>query len=141
MTSPTAQRVTEFSVFVRGIPAPQGSKRAFKVGDKAVVVDVNPKSLKDWRSAINFVLQDKWEGPPLEGAVQVTLLFFLLRPKSVSEKKRPYPSVKPDIDKLCRAALDAMTGIVYGDDAQVIDVCASKQYSTESGLQIRVRAI
>ena len=129
-----------FTCFVRGIPAPQGSKRAFNVGDRAVVVDVNPRKLKDWRSAINSVLQDKWEGPPLEGAVSVELHFQLLRPPSVSEKKRPYPSVMPDIDKLARAALDAMTGIVFRDDAQVVRLDATKAYGQESGLQLSARA-
>ena len=131
----------DFSCFVRGIPAPQGSKRAFKVGDRAVVVDVNPMKLKDWRSAINSVLQDKWEGPPLEGAIHVTLDFLLLRPPSVSVKKRAFPSVKPDIDKLVRAALDAMKGVCYRDDAQVVVVKASKRYNAESGLQLWVNAI
>ena len=129
-----------FTCFVRGIPAPQGSKRAFNVGDRAVVVDVNPRKLKDWRSAINSVLQDKWEGPPLEGAVSVELNFQLLRPPSVSEKKRPYPSVMPDIDKLARAALDAMTGIVFRDDAQVVLLMVEKVYVEESGLQLSARA-
>ncbi len=127
-----------FSCFVRGIPAPQGSKRAFRVGDRAVVVDANPTKLKDWRSAINFRLQSAWTGPPLEGAVTVRLFFMLLRPASVSEKKRPWPHVKPDIDKLVRAALDAMTGICFKDDAQVTEVFASKDYTEESGLQIHV---
>lgn len=127
--------MTDFSCFVRGVPTPQGSKRAFNVGDRAVVVDVNPTKLKDWRTAINFVLQDKWEGPPLEGPVVVGLTFMLLRPKSV---KREQPHVKPDLDKLIRAALDAMTGICFKDDAQVTSIFAGKAYDAESGVHIRV---
>lgn len=131
--------MADFSCFVKGVPQSQGSKRAFITGDRAVVVDANPTKLKDWRTAINFVLQSKWEGPPLEGPVEVTLNFWLLRPASVSEKKRPEPHVKPDLDKLTRAAFDAMTGIVFKDDAQVTTIFASKTYSPESGLIIEVR--
>ena len=129
-----------FTCFVRGIPAPQGSKRAFKVGDRAVVVDVNPQELTAWRTDIARLLQDKWKGPPLEGAVSVELHFLLLRPPSVSEKKRPYPSVMPDIDKLARAALDAMTGIVFRDDALVVRLDVTKAYAQESGLQLSARS-
>ena len=129
-----------FTCFVRGIPAPQGSKTPGIRKDGSVFVrEANP-SLKDWRTAVNFVLQGEWEGPPLEGAVSVELHFLLLRPPSVSEKKRPYPSVMPDIDKLARAALDAMTGIVFRDDAQVVRLDVTKAYAQESGLQLSARA-
>ena len=129
-----------FTCFIRGIPAPQGSKTPGIRKDGSVFVrEANP-SLKDWRTAVNFVLQSEWEGPPLEGAVSVELHFLLLRPPSVSEKKRPYPSVRPDIDKLAKAALDAMTGIVFRDDAQVVRLDVTKAYAQESGLQLSARA-
>ena len=129
-----------FTCFVRGIPAPQGSKTPGIRKDGSMFVrEANP-NLKDWRSAINSVLQGKWEGPPLEGAVSVELHFLLLRPPSVSEKKRPYPSVMPDIDKYARAALDAMTGIVFRNDGQVVRLDVTKAYGQESGLQLSARA-
>ena len=39
-----------------------------------------------------------------------------------------YPAGMPDIDKLARAALDAMTGVVWSDDAQVSDLRVRKDY-------------
>ena len=62
----------------------------------------------------------------MEGAVALTLIFRFLRPASA--KKRPKPTVKPDIDKTTRAVLDALTGIVYRTDAQVTSVFAQKVY-------------
>ncbi len=129
--------MAEFNCFVRGIPAPQGSKRAFITGDRAVVVDANPTKLKDWRTAINFVLQSEWEGPPLPGPVTVALHFMLLKPRTV---KRLQPHVKPDIDKLIRAALDSMTGICFEDDAQVTEVFAKKEYAESPGLRLYVQS-
>ena len=58
----------------------------------------------------------------------ISLTFNILRPKSVSSKKRPEVTVKPDLDKLTRAVIDAMTGIMYDDDCQVIHILAKKQY-------------
>ena len=126
-----------FYCFVRGIPTPQGSKRGFIVGERVNIVDTNPRALKDWRAAINFVLQSEWKGPPLEGPVCVALTFKLPRPKS-TPKKRFHVTVKPDLDKLIRAAFDAMTGIVFLDDKQVAQVHATKRYSLEPGVQIDV---
>lgn len=137
----TTAAASQFSCFVRGIPAPQGSKKGFVSGGHVNIVDTNPMKLKDWRTAINFVLQDKWEGPPLEGPVSVTLTFDLPRPVSVSVKKRRLPHVKPDLDKLVRAAFDAMTGICFKDDAQVTSVHASKSYGAETGLQLWIHSI
>ena len=121
-----------FTCFVRGVPAPQGSKTAgiTNVG-KPFLRDANPTTLMAWRTAINFVLQDKWTGSPWEGPVVVDLAFTLLRPPSVSAKRRPHPGVIPDLDKLARAALDAMTGICFKDDAQVVEIAAVKGYDDE----------
>ena len=69
----------------------------------------------------------------------VSLGFAFLRPKSVSKKKRPYVTVKPDVDKLARAVLDAMTGVVFRDDAQVVKLEVEKQYSAMAGVGIAVR--
>lgn len=59
---------------------------------------------------------------PYEGAVVMRLVVSLRRPPSVSRKKRPYPSVAPDTDKLLRAVGDALQkcGVIV-DDAQIVD--------------------
>jgi Holliday junction resolvase RusA-like endonuclease len=52
--------------------------------------------------------------------------FRLAKPKTV---KRDLPSVRPDLDKLARATLDALTTAqVVTDDAQVCDLWVSKRY-------------
>lgn len=50
------------------------------------------------------------------------LIVSLRRPPSVSRRKRPYPSVAPDLDKLMRAVGDALQkcGVVV-DDAQIVE--------------------
>ena len=111
---------------------------AYTADESVIAVEAK---LKDWRTAINSVLQHEWEGPPIEGPVAVRLDFQLLRPASVSVKKRPLPTVKPDLDKLIRAAWDAMTGICFKDDAQAVISIATKHYAEESGLKIEVEPV
>ena len=57
--------------------------------------------------------------------------FVLSRPPSVPEHRRIHPTVKPDIDKLVRAINDALTGILFIDDCQVISMAMSKEYCDE----------
>jgi len=135
-----------FSVFVRGNVSPKGSKKGFvttsKTGRQFVnIVDDNPKGLRAWEYAIRHVLQGAWPGPPLAGAVFVGLEFSFLRPPSVSAKKRPYPTVAPDGDKIERACWDALKGIAFRDDAQIVAWTGMKQYGEESGVKITIRPL
>ena len=68
----------------------------------------------------------------------VRIWIYVVRPESVSIAKRPLMTVKPDVDKVLRATLDALTGIAYEDDAQVVDAHPVKRYGPrpETILQI-----
>jgi Holliday junction resolvase RusA-like endonuclease len=123
---------------VYGTPVPKGSARAFVIpGDKprAVVVQNNKKPLAHWATQIGnearrtAMIGDGGTRPmDFDGPFMVGATFFFNRPKSVSITARPVPSVKPDLDKLVRAVLDALTGIVWRDDAQVVSIIARKRY-------------
>lgn len=65
--------------------------------------------------------------PRFQSAVMVDVTFILKRPKATPKTRTPPAIKKPDIDKTVRAVLDAMTDIVYSDDAQVIEVRARKR--------------
>lgn len=71
----------------------------------------------------------------------VTLVFILPRPAGhfgsgrnagqVKPSAPPFPVTKPDLDKLCRAVLDALTDAgVWRDDSQVAELNAGKVYAT-----------
>lgn len=119
---------------VRGIPVPQGTARAFVAGGRAyLATDANRSSspIGAWRGAIareaQLVMGDS---PLIEAPVEVTATFSLPRPRSLA-KRITQPDAKPDIDKLARALLDAMTGVVIRDDAQVVDLQLRKVYDDE----------
>jgi Holliday junction resolvase RusA-like endonuclease len=118
-----------FQVF--GDPVPQGSKRAFVVKNRAVVVDDNKATLRSWRTAVVDAARAELNGEaPDLGPVRVTLMFFLRQPK---RPKAPVPITKPDVDKLARAVLDGMTDAgVFRDDSQVTTLTVRKRYTTEA---------
>ncbi len=92
-----------------------------------------------WYKYAKEAVAAQWRRKPIdEGPVRVKLLFLLPRPKTVA---RTYPTSKydGDIDKLVRAILDSMTGVVYRDDSQVVSAPADKRYAeAEAGVWVHV---
>lgn len=125
---------------VEGTPVPQGSKSAWvnKATSRAVMFDQNTKKLAPWRETVHTAASVLFKGDRVDDvAVVVILEFRMPRPASV---KRAFPHVKPDVDKLARAVLDALTGVVFKDDSQVVSLQASKVYSDRPGVLVRVGA-
>jgi crossover junction endodeoxyribonuclease RusA len=113
---------------VDGVPVPQGSMRVFN----GHVVHNKGAELAVWRSAI--AIEARRAGcTPEPGAVKLDLLFVMPKPRTV---KRTQPTVAPDLDKLIRAALDAMTAIAYVDDGQVTEIIAQKVYGPQPFLEV-----
>ncbi len=129
------------SFTVHGIPAPQGSKRAFatKAG-RAVMVESSAKTLKPWREAVKCAALDAKGTSGIlfdrDAAILLIVTFRFSRPKShytakneLKKSARKYPNVIPDLSKLIRAAEDAITDAgVWADDCQVVDECIGKRY-------------
>lgn len=116
-------------IVVYGMPAPQGSKR--HVG-KGILVE-SSKKVKPWRQDVKAAALAARNGaPPIDGPVSLHIVFTLPKPKSAPKTKRTYPDRKPDIDKLLRSTLDALTEAgVFTDDARVISVRATKVFPNE----------
>ena len=97
--------------------------------------------MKPWRAAIAEACHNLPAGHiKMLGPVRVEIVFYLRRPPSVKVTKRAMPIVPPDIDKLVRGALDGVSqglngkvgdGILWGDDAQVIELIAHKYYADD----------
>jgi Holliday junction resolvase RusA-like endonuclease len=122
---------------IPGHPQPGGSKRAFipPGWNRAVITDANPKAA-DWKRTVQvFAQQSGCE--ILEGPVHVQATFFLSRPQGHWGKRGllpsapKYPAKKPDVLKLMRSTEDALTGICWRDDAQIVDEHIAKLYSTD----------
>jgi Holliday junction resolvase RusA-like endonuclease len=114
---------------VFGDPAPQGSKRVFN----GRVVEAAGEKLKKWRKAIaaECMAVRETNDAFFTGPVSVKVAFYLPRPKTISQEKRPHPIVPPDLDKLARGLLDGIgqSEMIWGDDSQVIELLATKHYA------------
>ena len=72
--------------------------------------------------------------------MQIHCDFYFARPKSLN-KSILQKTTRPDVDKLIRAVLDALTGIVYADDSQVTAVSAAKLFDPKPRVEIRIQSV
>lgn len=125
-------------ILVKSKPVTQGSVHAITVNGKARVIHNKSKELYDQRGLIQSLYAEAG-GMKIDGAVEMMITFSFVRPKSVSPKKRPEMIVKPDLDKLTRAVLDALTHHAYDDDSQVVWLHVCKTYGSEEYIDIEVK--
>jgi len=120
----------DLTIDVSGEPASQGSHSVIN----GRIVQVNSSKHKKWRNAVVFaaldLIAEDWT--PIDEPVQLTVIFYLPRPKSVLT--RNFPAVMPDLDKLVRAVGDSLTdaGIIR-DDSRIITITAHKLYADDRG--------
>lgn len=92
------------------------------------------KRVKPWRAAVAAAMADCMSGlAPFPGPVAIHLDFVMPRPLSTPKRLPTPPAVKrPDVDKLARAVLDAVTGIAICDDSQAVKLTATKRIAETS---------
>ena len=138
--------MTEIEFQVRGQPVPQGSMVKGRYGPLRYANDI---PLKAWRGAIAQECRIAMRGlPAFPGAVRVYVTFVVARPRShrrtdgtLRASAPIYPAGRPDVDKLSRACLDAITAVAVDDDSQVVSLIADKTYSdtdTPVGCVVRI---
>jgi crossover junction endodeoxyribonuclease RusA len=112
------------SFAVSGTPVAQGSM----VLRRGRVAHASSGRLTQWRHAVAWSARAVMTTQPLGGPVRVVVRFSVPTPAT-----RP-----PDLDKLTRAILDALTGIVWLDDRQVVSLHATKGQSATPGVAVTV---
>lgn len=135
--------MSEIRFVVHGNPAPKGSATAFYSEKQGRTFSHQSKSVQEWERLVRSQAQTHaaacglWEGP-----VSMALEFYLLMPKSLPKKRQAtaMPDKHPDLDKLARAVLDALKGVIYRDDAQVVSITPlTKRYGNPPRVEIVLR--
>lgn len=118
---------------VDGAPATKGSTKSFAFkranGSLGTRTTNDNAKTKQWelhvRAAASALQQPCLARP---AGVRLALVFRLARPAGLA-KRQLHATKKPDIDKLARAALDALIGVLVEDDAQVVFLSVQKRYA------------
>lgn len=132
---------------VPGQPYGKGRPRIGKVGAHARMF--TPEKTVNYENLVKYSAQQAMAGAALiEGACDVKLRIDCQIPASWSQKKQRAaaageirPTSKPDADNVIKAVFDAMNGVVWKDDVQVVDIAVSKFYSLAPGVGVRVELL
>lgn len=108
---------------VPAVPIAQPRARATAFNGHARVYEPTKHPIKAFKATVRMAAQSAYNGPPLEGALQVDCVFVFPRSKAMIWKRKPMPRVrhtkKPDRDNCDKAVLDALNGLLWRDDCQV----------------------
>lgn len=122
---------------VIGVPQPQGNKTGMVRGGKVVMLEGRRpdarEAFRSWREAIAHagrVWQNEHQQALIDEPVIIDITFRLPRPKS-APKRRVYPDSRPDLDKLERAVLDALTGVLITNDSRVVELSTRKVFAID----------
>jgi len=126
---------------VYGVALPKGNMKPFiPKGMKFPIVTESNRNVKSWQQLVaegaSHALQQLPEPARelLRYGVRVSVAFYLPRPKKFHKRGVFVPHVTtPDLDKLSRAVLDAMSQVMYHDDRQVTELVAGKYYTEVDG--------
>jgi len=130
-----------YTFFAPGKPAPQGSKKVHRYVKGRAVLGESSAYVAPWRAVVatcaHKLQPEQWHA---KLPVSLSLTFVFARPKAHFRANGSLKDNAPlhcvtrigDLDKLCRAVCDALTGIAYDDDSQVFSINAERRYATAS---------
>jgi Holliday junction resolvase RusA-like endonuclease len=142
--SPAEDQVVSFIVYGRAVPGGSKTTGVRKDGTR-YVRDDNASRVAPWKG---FVAREAaltmGEDAPLQGPLAMFVVFHLSRPLSHFGRKGLRPSaparpiVRPDLTKLLRPLEDALKGIVWRDDSQVVMQYVEKRYGEPTRVEVTV---
>ena len=137
------------NIVIYGEPIPQGRPRFTKTGHT-----YDPQRSRNYKQLVRFWVTQHlkkvagWK--PFENALCVDLTFYMGIPSSWSKEKRikaingqirPTSKRVGDLDNLCKSVTDAILGLVYVDDSQIVNLGVSKYYSDTPRCVLKITEI
>ena len=129
---------------IPGIAQAQGRPRAGKTFTGRTVV-YDPSKSRDYKQYVRIVASQNRPEKPYEGQIKMQIDVYRPIPKSMPKYKQKLavegqlrPVTKPDIDNYFKSVSDALNGVIYKDDSQIIEIKASKFYSDAPRVEVVV---
>lgn len=138
--------MTSITFNIPGEPVAKGRARSFVRNGH--VAHYTPEKTARYENLVRLAAQQAMAGrAPIEGPVHLVVHASLSIPVSWSLKKQRAaavgeirPTKKPDLDNIVKAIKDGMNGVTWRDDAQVVQVVASKAYG-QPGVGVTVQEV
>jgi Holliday junction resolvase RusA-like endonuclease len=106
----------------------------------------SPAEVRKWQAEARYLAAQHMKGQmPLKGQLLVDIRVHLAPPASMPKKKLAlalagliHPITRPDCDNYAKSTLDALNGICWLDDAQIVHLTVSKHYSEKPRVEIDI---
>ena len=122
-----------YTITIPGEPVSKGRPRMTKRGHT-----YTPKRTVDYERMVQTLFHAGYGSPKLEGPILLQLDLYFQIPKSRSKAVRKRmqqgldrPCKRPDIDNCMKSVSDALNGIAYKDDSQIVAAVIQKFWSNE----------
>jgi len=128
---------------VPGKPMGKQRARTLKTGRS-----YTPKETVNYETLVKQIYIMQNFSKQLEGAIQAEITAYFPIPQSASKKKKEQmlsgeirPITKPDLSNIVKIIEDALNGIAYRDDSQIVKVHAEKYYSDQPRVEVTIKEI
>ena len=105
-------------------------------------------SFENWVKDCYFRSISSIDNKPTDKPLKVSITMYVEIPQSKSKKQKEKmltgeikPIVKPDVDNVAKSILDALNGIIYLDDKQVVDLRVRKQYAEVPSVSVWISEV
>lgn len=130
------------SFTIPGPPKGKARARTLKTGHS-----YTPADTVQYQNLVKLVFRervDNWVS--WEGEVELTIWAYFPIPKATSKRKQILmlggqmrPKVRPDVDNIAKIIMDALNGIAYRDDSQIVNAHIYKQYGDVPKVEVYLR--
>lgn len=131
---------------VYGEPVAQGRPKFSTRGGFVKAYD--PAKSRDYKDYVKLAASEHAPKALLEGPLGMVLTVYRSTPKSFSKIKASRaeagqitPTTKPDIDNYLKGVKDALKGVIWKDDSQVVEVFARKRYSARPRIEVKIKQL
>ncbi|WP_236575978.1 MULTISPECIES: RusA family crossover junction endodeoxyribonuclease [Paenibacillus] len=101
---------------------------------------------RDYKDYVRLATAEHAPASLLEGPVGMMLTIYRSMPKSFSKRKATAaeagelrPTTKPDVDNYLKGVKDALKGVIWKDDSQVVEVFVQKRYSSRPRIEVKIK--
>lgn len=133
------------SIALPGVPRGKGRPRfriAYTKARKAFAHVYTDAETVKYEKALAWQAKAAMKGkPPYEGPLAVRVFAMMpvmpswpARKRELAYEGRIHPMGRPDLDNCAKSGLDALNGIVWHDDTQVVRLLVVKEFGAEPGL-------
>lgn len=139
--------MSTYTAVVLGDPVAQGRPRFSRQGEFVKAYD--PAKSRDYKSYVRLIAAQNAPDSPVEGAIEFSLRIYRAIPKGMPKYKREAakagtlrPVTKPDVSNVLKGVEDALKGVWYKDDSQIVGFgVLGKWYDERPRIEIMMREL